>query len=71
MGIQHATRAIGDWISSYNTRRPQQALDMNTPAEAFACKRCVVPVVSARDHFGHAALQLSLQEFGSGTALMM
>jgi putative transposase len=34
--IQHATRAIGDWISFYNTRRPHQALDMKTPAEAFA-----------------------------------
>jgi putative transposase len=34
--IQHATRAIGDWIIFYNTRRPHQALDMKTPAEAFA-----------------------------------
>lgn len=34
--IQHATRAIGDWISLYNTRRPYQALDMRTPAEASA-----------------------------------
>jgi putative transposase len=34
--IQHATRAIGDWISFYNHRRPHQALDMKTPAEAFA-----------------------------------
>ena len=34
--IQHATRAIGDWISFYNNRRPHQALDMKTPAEAFA-----------------------------------
>ena len=34
--IQHATRAIGAWISFYNTRRPHQALDMKTPAEAFA-----------------------------------
>jgi putative transposase len=33
---QHATRAIGDWISFYNHRRPHQALDMKTPAEAFA-----------------------------------
>jgi len=30
------TRAIGDWISFYNTRRPHQALDMKTPAEVFA-----------------------------------
>ncbi|MFD1807274.1 integrase core domain-containing protein [Gemmobacter lanyuensis] len=29
--IQHATRAIGDWISFYNNRRPHQALDMKTP----------------------------------------
>jgi transposase InsO family protein len=34
--IQHATRAIGDWIGFYNNRRPHQALDMKTPAEAFA-----------------------------------
>ncbi|WP_434063299.1 integrase core domain-containing protein [Gemmobacter denitrificans] len=34
--IQHASRAIGDWISFYNHRRPHQALDMKTPAEAFA-----------------------------------
>lgn len=30
--IQHATRAIGDWISFYNPRRPHQALGMKTPA---------------------------------------
>ena len=30
------------------------------------CNRCVSPVVSAKGHFGHAALQLSLQEFGNG-----
>ena len=34
--LQNATRVIGDWISSYNTRRPQQALGMKTPAEAYA-----------------------------------
>ena len=34
--IQYATRAIGDWISFYNHRHPHQALDMKTPAEAFA-----------------------------------
>jgi putative transposase len=34
--IQHATRAVSDWISFYNHRRPHQALDMKTPAEAFA-----------------------------------
>ncbi len=33
--IQHATRAIGDWISFYNNRRPHQVLAMRTPAEAF------------------------------------
>nr|WP_277749200.1 integrase core domain-containing protein [Sinirhodobacter populi] len=32
--VQHATRAIGDWISFYNNRRPHQALAMRTPAEA-------------------------------------
>ncbi len=29
--FQHATRAIGDWISFYNRRRLHQALDMKTP----------------------------------------
>ena len=33
--IQRATRAIGYWISFYNHRRPHQALDMKTPAEAL------------------------------------
>ena len=33
--IQHAARAIGDWIQFYNTCRPHQALAMRTPAEAF------------------------------------
>jgi hypothetical protein len=33
--IQHATRAIGDWISFYNHRRPHQAVVMRTPCEAF------------------------------------
>lgn len=34
--LQHATRLIGDWIHFYNHRRPHQALNMRTPAEAFA-----------------------------------
>ncbi|MCE6949512.1 integrase core domain-containing protein, partial [Cereibacter sphaeroides] len=34
--LQHAARAIGDWIAFYNHRRPHQALDMKTPAEASA-----------------------------------
>ena len=34
--IQHAMRAVGDWISFYNHRRPHQALDMKTAAEAFS-----------------------------------
>ena len=34
--IQHAARAIGDWIGFYNHRPPQQALKMKTPAQAFA-----------------------------------
>jgi putative transposase len=33
--IRHATRVISDWIIFYNHRRPHQALDMKTPAEAF------------------------------------
>ena len=34
--IQHASRVVGDWIRFYNHRRPHQALEMKTPAEAFA-----------------------------------
>ena len=33
---QLASRVIGDWIQFYNHRRPHQALDMKTPAEAYA-----------------------------------
>ncbi|WP_152616995.1 integrase core domain-containing protein, partial [Burkholderia pseudomallei] len=34
--LQHASRAIADWIQFYNHRRPHQAPKMKTPAEAFA-----------------------------------
>lgn len=34
--LQHANRLIGDWIHFYNHRCPHQALNMRTPAEAFA-----------------------------------
>lgn len=34
--IQHATRAIGDWIRFHNHRRPHRAPDVKCPAEAFA-----------------------------------
>jgi putative transposase len=34
--LQHASRAIGDWIGFYNPQRPHQALGMRTPAEAYA-----------------------------------
>ena len=34
--LQHASRVIGDWIGFYNHQRPHQALNMKTPAEAFA-----------------------------------
>jgi putative transposase len=34
--IQHATRAIGDFIIFYNHKRPHQALAMKTPAQAYA-----------------------------------
>jgi len=34
--LQHASRVIGDWIQFYNHQRPHQALEMKTPAEAFA-----------------------------------
>jgi len=32
---QHAMRVIGDWIQFYNSRRPHQALGMQTPDEAY------------------------------------
>jgi putative transposase len=34
--LQHASRVVGDWIGFHNNRRPNQALGMKTPAEAFA-----------------------------------
>lgn len=34
--LQHASRAISDWIQFYNYQRPHQALAMKTPAEAYA-----------------------------------
>jgi putative transposase len=34
--IQHATRAIGDWINFYKHKRHHQALAMKTPAQAYA-----------------------------------
>ncbi len=34
--LQHAARAIGNWIAFHNPRRPHQALDMKTSAEAIA-----------------------------------
>ncbi len=34
--LQHASRAIADWIHFYNHQRPHQALGMKTPAEAYA-----------------------------------
>ncbi|WP_273961222.1 integrase core domain-containing protein, partial [Burkholderia pseudomallei] len=37
--LQHASRAIADWIQFYNHRRPHQALKMKMPAEAFALCR--------------------------------
>lgn len=33
--IQHANRAIADWIHFYNTKRPHRSLEMRTPAEQF------------------------------------
>ena len=33
--IQHASRALGDWITFYNNLRPHQALGMKTPAATF------------------------------------
>ena len=46
--IQHATRAIADWISFYNHRRPHQALDMKTPADAFALAALPVQIPLGR-----------------------
>ena len=34
--LQRASRVIADWIGFYNHRRPHQALNMKTPAEAYA-----------------------------------
>ncbi|SUY74317.1 integrase core domain-containing protein [Comamonas testosteroni] len=34
--LQHASRLMGDWSHFYNHRRPHQALNMRTPAEACA-----------------------------------
>ncbi|VVD60756.1 integrase [Pandoraea terrigena] len=34
--LQHACRAIADWIQFHNHRRPHQALKMKTPTEALA-----------------------------------
>ena len=34
--LQHASRVLGDWIQFYNHQRPHQALDMKTPAKAYA-----------------------------------
>ena len=33
--LQHASRAIGDWINFYNTRRPHQAQEMATPKQTY------------------------------------
>ena len=33
--LTHASRAISDWITSYNTKRPHQALKMKTPNQAY------------------------------------
>lgn len=34
--LQHASRVIADWTHFYNHQGPHQALNMRTPAEAFA-----------------------------------
>jgi putative transposase len=34
--LQHASRVIADWIGFYNHQRPHRALNMITPAEAYA-----------------------------------
>jgi len=33
--LTHASRAISDWITFYNTKRPHQALKMKTPNQAY------------------------------------
>jgi hypothetical protein len=61
-----------DWmVPNFSTlSRRQKTLKVNIPFRGSAGplhrKRCVSPVVSAWGDFGHAALQLSLQEFGDG-----
>src|SRR5690606_14096805 len=45
---QHALRVIGDWIQSYNHRRPHQALGRRTPAESYALAACPVQEVRGR-----------------------
>ena len=48
--IQHAVRAIGDWISFYNHRRPHHALAVRTPTEAF--RSAAYPEQIPLDHCG-------------------
>jgi putative transposase len=32
---RHAARVLSDWLQFYNTRRPHQALRMQTPADVY------------------------------------
>jgi putative transposase len=34
--IQHATRAVGDWVIFGNQKRPHQALAIKSPTQAYA-----------------------------------
>jgi transposase InsO family protein len=54
--------ALDAWVSSYNTERPHQALEMATPAERFrltplATDAASIPVDTAEDHPGQWVLR--------------
>lgn len=42
--LEHAQDALDAWVSSYNTVRPHQALDMATPASRFTNRSAPAPV---------------------------
>ena len=53
-----AQKALDAWVVDYNTNRPHQALDMETPAQRFRANpppgkgATLVPVDSAEEHRG-------------------
>jgi hypothetical protein len=56
--LKAAQMALDAWVEDYNTNRPHQALDMQTPAQRFRANpppgkgAKLVPVDSAEDHRG-------------------